>query len=210
MRFLTAWAMDEHAAVLAWRYPTMAEDPFPSGAINEALAEVYNHPTESLDHPYLFIVRDAKHRIIGLVVTDPEGVTLDQPDIDALYWSVVGDRPPKPGYAAGNVEGDTYAIPWRFIDRDGPGSVFPVDPINAILAALYNLGERPFIYPVWNRDNDESKLRQIGLIVSPMRDLPGDPSENWRALSDTYRTITSDEDTYPHDVPWGQKEWNLE
>lgn len=206
MKVLTAWSMDEKAAVMSWRYPAAADEDFPSGAINEALAEVYDHPDEALDNPYLFIVRDAKHQIIGLVITDPEGVELDQLDINALYSATAVTNRGGPSRLSGNVEGDTYAIPWRFPS----GHTFPVDPINAILGGLYGEGCRPFIYPVYDRADEESTLRQVGLIISSLRDLPGDASENWRALRDTYRTVTSDENTYPHEVPWGQKEWNIE
>ena len=206
MKVLTAWSMDEKAAAMSWRFPALAEHPFPTGVINYALAHIYNHENESLDHPYLFIVRDADNQIIGLVITDPEGVALDQPDINVLYATTTVRNRSGPAGVSGNVEGDVWAIEWPYPS----GHVFPVDPINAILAALYNEGCRPFIYPVWDRADEESELRQVGLILSPLRELPGDASENWRALRDVYRTITSDEDTYPHDVPWGQKEWNLE
>lgn len=188
---------------MTWRYPALAEEPFPTGAINQALAAIYNHETEALDNPYLFIVRDAEHQIIGLVLTDPEGVALDQPDINALFAATARAGWPE---MRGNAEGDVWVIPWKFPS----GNVFPVDPINAILATLYNVPARPFIYPVYDRDDDESELRQIGLLLSPLRDLPGDASENWRRLREDFRTIFSDDELHPTDPPWGQKEWDLE
>lgn len=198
--------MDESAAVLSWRYPALAEEEFPSGAINAALAAVYNHPNEALDNPYIFIARDANYQQVGVVITDPEGVDLDQPDIDSLYRRTLDESRRSTGEVRANIEGDTYAIEWAFPS----GYCFPVDVINTILAAMYNEGLRPFVYPVYDRTDEESELRQVGIVISPLRNLPGDASENWRALRDTYRTVTQDEDTYPHDVPWGQKEWDLE
>lgn len=217
----SAWSLDEPAAVMTWRYPALAATDFPSGAINAALAAIYNHPNESLDHPYLFVARDAGYQVIGLVVTDPESVELDLLDVGALYHSVLdsgaGAGPTKFWHSGGrrhkdvatrpssNSEGDVHVIEWAF-----PEFIFPVDAINALLAGCYDVPCRPFIYPVYDRRDDESELRQVGLLICPTLDLAGDASENWREIRDRYNAIFTDDETYPHDVPWGQKEWSFD
>lgn len=213
MRVLTAWAQDgPPTAAMTWRYPSIAEGPFPSGAINDVLAAFYNDEREALNHPYLFIVRDAGHQIIGLVITDPEEVELDQADVNALYAATIDTRQSgrQPAGTRRDIEGDTYAIVWPYPS----GHVFPADVINALLAALYDAHGRPFIYPVYDQPEDadghSSMLRQVGLLISPLRDLPGDPSENWRQLRDDFNTIFADDELHPKEAPWGQKEWDLE
>jgi hypothetical protein len=213
MNVSTAWAQDgEAAAAMTWRYPALAEAPFPSGAINAVLASIYNNPSEALDNPYLFIARDRYYDQIGLVITDPEGVELAQEDINALYaLTMEGAAREKPWKVdaewrcktAANIEGDTAAVEWPF------GYVFPVDPLNNIFAALYNAGARPFIYPAYDREDEESDLRLVGLLVCGLLDLPDDASGNWRAIRNRYRTILEDDALHPSDVPWGQKEWSL-
>lgn len=210
MRVQTAWAQDgPPAAAMTWRYPALAEFEFPSGAINEVLAAFYNDEREALDNPYLFIARDAKHSILGLVITDPEGVELDQLDINALFSSTVGSGNlsttlPR---VARSVEGDTFAIAWPFPD----GHVFPVDVVNALLAALYVAHGRPFIYPVSDVQPDGTGApRQVGLLIAAPIELPGTPSENWRQLRDRFRTIFADDELHPTEAPWGQKEWDLD
>lgn len=213
----TAWAQDgPPTAAMTWRYPAEAEYEFPAAAINRVFAAFYNDEREALDNPYLFIARDVAQQIIGLVVTDPEGVELDQLDINALFAATVdagrlSDTLPR---VATSIEGDTFAIAWPFPD----GHVFPVDVVNALLAALYDAHGRPFIYPVFDRVRapeavlaiESGPLRQVGLLISPLRDLPGDQSENWRQLRDDFRTIFADDETHPTEAPWGQKEWSLE
>lgn len=204
----TAWSQDgEPAGVLTWRY---APDDFPSGAINAVLAAVYNDPRDSLDHPFLFIARDAEHRQAGLLVTDPEGVELDLPDINSLYWGTLDNanalgRDFSHGAYFANVESDAFAIPW-FLPES---RVFPVDPLNAILAALYSVDVQPFVYPVYDRVDVGTELRQVGLLVSTLVDLGGTASENWRSIRDRYDAIFLDDRTHPADVPWDQKEWSL-
>lgn len=208
----TAWAQDgEPAAVMTWRYPALADHPFPSGAINAVLASIYNHPNEALNTPYLFIARDLHYDQIGLVITDTEGVALDLDDINALYRLTADDRT-EPGWRVdrewkrrtwSNFSGDTAAIEWPF------RSVFPVDPLNQLLAALYDADVRPFIYPAYDRDDDDSELRQVGLLLAGTLDLAGDASENWRMIRDRYRTILDDDELHPAELPWGQREWSL-
>jgi hypothetical protein len=213
MKVRTAWAQDgPPTAAMTWRYPAEAKYDFPAAAINEVLAAFYNDEREALNNPYLFIARDVKHQIIGLVITDNEGVELDQLDMNALFAATVdagllSDTLPR---IARSIEGDTFAIAWPFPS----GHVFPVDVINALLAALYDAHGRPFIYPVFDGvargRNELDELRQVGLLISPLRDLPGDPSENWRQLRADFRTIFADDETHPIDAPWGEKEWDLE
>lgn len=194
---------------MTWRYPVEARRDFPTGDLNAALAAIYNHPNEALDNPYLFVARDADYQQIGVVVTDPEGVELDLLDINALYGAVLASALHpwmRTADVRFNVEGDLAAIEWAFPS----GSVFPVDAINALLAGLYGVSCRPFVYPVYDRDDEDSELRQVGLLLCPVLDLPGTPSENWRAVRERWREIWADDLTYENDVPWGQKEFNLE
>jgi hypothetical protein len=135
----TAWAQDgEPAAAMAWRYPALAQHPFPSGAINAVLASLYNHPNPELNQPYLFVARDRYGDQIGLVITDTEGVALDLDDINALYRLTI-DSPGEPGWKVdpgwmcrnwSNFSGDTAAIEWPF------PFTFPVDVVNVHLPRL--------------------------------------------------------------------------
>lgn len=200
----TAFAQDgEVAAAMTWRYPATAHHPFPSGAINGALGAIYRDPRESLDHPYLFIARDRYGVQCGLVITDPEGVALDQELINAIYTRVIDQRANRRGDFV--MDDDVAALAWVFETE----FVFPVDPINAILAGLYNHGASPYLYPVWDRMEEDEELVQIGLLISTPLELAGDPSENWRSIRERYRIILQDDNTHPTEVPWTVKEWSL-
>lgn len=200
-------------AAITWLYPSNLTVPYRE--INRILAAFYNRqpgigPGE---YPYFYPVQhEVDCHQIALIIADvlrvddqgeTQGVELTDDDKRNLFASSLME-PRTPGSPP-----RTFWVPEQGlagVEWDMPhGQVLPVDCINAVFQALYEMDIQPFLYPVFNRNHPSGTIPQIGVLLSQKRPEIGSADYMAKTALDDFAHLMS---TVPSTVPWGQKEWD--